>query len=400
MLTLRSLTTVLLLACVLSPSAGRAQSEPALSWTGEIRPRAESRHPVAGGWDHVTSMRTRIGLLAEMEGELRLFFQIQDVRDWGEETGVRDRSADAVDVHQAYLEVGDLPGVGGVIRAGRQEVAVGESRLIGAPDWGQAGQTFDGVRWFRPIGERRLELTYLHLRENSSPAHEENAGLLAASFHQPLGEGEEAQLYAIHDRDSASDGTRQISVGGIWKKELGPFAFRFQGIYQTGEREGADVEAYLLAASGTLRVLDGRGSMTLWYDHLSGDDDPGDEVLGAFSTLFGARNRFYGRADYFRDVPTDTDGMGLRDAALKLAYSPASALSLNLDLHAFRTTAEGDVSSRRLGEEADAGVRYEFREYLTLRTGYSLTRAGPAMEELELLDGRGDFGYFMVSLRF
>jgi hypothetical protein len=400
MLTRHSLTPVLLLAPFLSPSALQAQSKPVLTWQGEIRPRAEGRDPVAGEWDDFTSMRTRIALRAQMEGELGLFFQIQDVRSWGEETTVRDRSADAMDFHQAYLEVGNLPWVGGTVRAGRQEVSVGESRLIGAPDWGQAGQTFDGARWFRPTANRLLELVYLHLRENSSPAHDETAGLLAASYRIPLRGGEEAQLYAIHDRDSNPDGVRQTSLAGIWKRQTAAYALRLQGIYQVGKREGAEVEAYLLAASGTLKVLEEKGSLTLWYDRLSGDDDPGDAVVRAFSTLFGARNRFYGRADYFLDIPTDTGGLGLQDAALKLAFSPSSALSLNLDLHAFRTAAAGEISSRRLGEEADAWARYRFREYLTIQGGYSLTWAGPGMEELGLLDGIGVFGYVMTSLRF
>jgi len=400
MLTRPSLTVILVLAHLLGPSEGHAQTGPVMHLEGEIRPRAVSREPVAGGWDHMTSMRTRIGVRGDMERELGFFIQIQDVRAWGEEVTVRDASADALDLHQAYLDVGNLPGVGGMIRVGRQEVAVGESRLVGAPDWGQAGQAFDGMRWIRPTREGSLELIMLQLKEDSSPAHEENAGLLTASFRRRLREGEEGQIYLVHDRDYDSVGVRRISVGGIWKKRTGPYAFRLQGIYQAGERETADVEAYLLAASGTLEVLSGQGSLTLWYDRLSGDSNPEDGVARAFSTLFGAGNRFYGRADYFRDVPAETGGLGLQDGALKLAYSPSPALSLNLDLHAFRTAADGDLSSPRLGEEADAWLQYRFREYLTIRTGYSLTRAGPGMKELEILEGTGYFGYFMTSLKF
>jgi hypothetical protein len=396
----RSVNALLLLASGISPSGALAQSTPTIGFEGEIRPRTESREPVDGEWDHFTSMRTRLGLRAEMDGELRLFFQIQDVRVWGEETSVRDRSADAMDLHQAYLEVGELPGIGGVLRAGRQEVAIGESRLIGAPDWGQAGQAFDGVRWFRPAGERQLELVFLQLKESSSPTHEENARLLAASYSHPLRAGEEAEVYAIYTREWTPAGPRHLSVSGIWRKDAGPYALRLQGIYQTGKREGADVEAYLLAASGTLRILGERGSLTLWYDRLSGDSDPDDDLLEAFSTLFGARNRFYGRADYFAELPTATADLGLQDGALKLSYSPSPAFSLNLDLHAFRTTAEGDLSSRRLGEEADAWVRYRFREYVMIQSGYSLTWAGPGMQELGLLEGRGNFAYFMTSLSF
>ncbi|MGW8265783.1 MAG: alginate export family protein [Longimicrobiales bacterium] len=396
----RQALAVLLLVPFLHPSCLRGQDKPALTWQGEIRPRFESREPLLGGWTHVMSMRTRIGLRVQMEGGLALFFQPQDVRFWGEETTVRDRSADAIDFHQAYLEVGDLPGIGGTIRAGRQEVAIGESRLMGAPDWGQAGQTFDGARWNRPVGGHRLEVTYLQIREDFAPDHDYDEVFLAASYLVPVREGETAEVYAVHDRNAEPEATRQTSLSGIWKKDTEAFSLRLQGIYQVGERAGVDVRAYLLAVSGAVNVLDGRGSVTLWYDRLSGDENPDDDVVRVFSTLYGARNRFYGRADYFLFIPFQTNGLGLQDGAVKLAYAPHPALSMNLDLHAFRTSAQGEVSSRRLGEEADAWIRYQFRRYLTVQAGYSLTWAGPAMEELGILEGTGNFGYLMTSLKF
>ena len=395
-----ALLAALLVAPLLTPSLLPGQEKPVLTWQGEIRPRFESREPVLGDWLHVMSMRTRIGLRVQMEGGLGLFFQPQDVRLWGEETSERDRSADAIDFHQAYLEVDDLPGVGGKIRAGRQEVTIGESRLMGAPDWGQAGQTFDGARWFRPMGERRLELTYLQIRENAAPAHEDDEFFMAAEYIVPVRAGEIAEAYIIHDRNSEQDRTRQVSLGGIWKRETDAYAVRVEGTYQSGQRTGQDVEAYLVAVSGALNVLDGKGSATLWYDRLSGDDDQEDETVRSFSNLYGSRNRFYGLADYFLYVPDDTGGLGLQDAALKLSFSPSSTLSLNLDLHAFRTAADGGLPSRRLGEEVDAWVRLLFRQYLTVQAGYSVTWAGPAMEEVGRLTGTGNFGYVMTSVKF
>jgi hypothetical protein len=119
-----------------------------------------------------------------------------------------------------------------------------------------------------------------------------------------------------------------------------------------------------------------------------------------FSALYGARNRYYGTADYFIDIPNDTGGLGLQDAALKLALRPSPPLSLNLDLHAFRTAAAGGLDSRRLSDEADLWARYRFRQALTIQAGYSLTWAGPVMEYLGRLEGTGHFGYLMTSLRF
>lgn len=57
--------------------------------------------------------------------------------------------------------------------------------------------------------------------------------------------------------------------------------------------------------------------MTLWYDHLSGDDDPSDGTVRVFDTLFATNHKFYGLADYFLNIPVQTVGRGLQDLALK-----------------------------------------------------------------------------------
>jgi hypothetical protein len=386
----------------MTPAAG--QAKPALTWSGEVRPRIYGREPVQNDWDHWISMRTRLGMDARMDSGIGLFVQIQDVRFWGEELSNRDQSANAVDFHQAYLEVGSLPGVGGMIRAGRQEVQLAEGRFISAPDWGQGGQSFDGVRWMRPIQHGHVDVVYLRTQEGTVPDHDFSADFTAAWVNLAVASGGSLDVLAIHDRTGEPDGTSQTTVGPIAKGETGAFSFRGQGMYQFGERMGLDVSAYMVALSGSLEVLEEKGSVTLWYDYLSGSDGPaegpGNGKLGSFSTLYGARHRFYGRADYFLDIPRDTENLGLQDAALKLAYSPSPILGLNLDIHAFSTAQEGDLSSRTLGQELDFWARYRFRGVLNLEAGYSITWAGDAMEELGRLEGTGNVAYFMSSFRF
>ena len=389
-----------LLATLLSPAPSAGQSQPTLTWQGEIRPRLLGREPVGGKWDHWVSMRTRVGLDARIEPGLGLFIQIQDVRFWGEEVTHRDRSADAVDFHQAYLEVDSLPGIGGLIRAGRQEVTLAEGRFISAPDWGQAGQSFDGILWTRPTRGARVDLAYLRLREGSSTSHEYSADMMAAWLALPVEGLGALDLLAIRDRTGESEGHGQSTAGSILKMTFGDLSFRLQGMYQFGERHGVDVSAYMLAARGSLAVLEEKGSVTFWYDHLSGDEDPADDEVQVFSTLFGSRHRYYGRADYFLNIPDDTRGLGLRDAAVKFAFTPSPLLSLNLDLHTFHTSEQGPFSSQHLAKEADLWIQYRFREALHLEVGYALTWAGTAMEEMGRLEGTGNTGYLMTSVRF
>ncbi len=402
---LRAILGTIPILLILLPLGAAAQEGPTLIWHGEIRPRMESREPVEGSWDHLTSMRTRVTLDARFPEGLRLYFQLQDVRNWGEEGSVRDRSADNMDFHQAYLEIEDLPGVGGRIRAGRQEVGLAASRLIGAPDWGQGGQSFDGARWFRSLPRGRLELLALRIKEGSTPAHQGNGKLLAAWLSLPEVPGGSVDLYLVHDHEDEipqeeSPGTRQSTVGGIWAGEWGPLELKLHGIFQGGTRQGLDVEATFFSAQASLPLLEDRASAALWYDRLSGSEDPGEGRTEAFSTIFGARNRYYGRADYFVDIPGNTRGLGLQDAVLKLSFDPLEDLSLNLDIHAFRTVAQGSLPTSRLGEEADLWVRIQPRDHLVVQTGYAITRAAGGMEDLGILEGTGHFGYVMASVRF
>jgi hypothetical protein len=337
---------------------------------------------------------------ARLQEGLGLFFQVQDLRFWGEEVSSRDRAADAVDFHQAYLEVDSLPGIGGSFRAGRQEVALGEGRFIAAPDWGQAGQSFDGVRWDRPMGGARVELVYLRLREGSTPIHAYSADFTAVWLTVPGENLGSLELLAVHNRSGASEEAHRTTLGPTWKKRSGNLSFRVQGMWQFGEETGQNVSAYMLAARGSIHLLEEKGTLTLWYDHLSGDSDAADGKADAFSTLFGGRHRYYGRADYFLSIPVDTGGLGLIDRALKLEYHPTTLLSVNLDLHSFRTEEKGELSNQELAEEVDLWVRYRFREALDLEVGYALTWAGTAMEELGRLEGTGNVAYLMTSLRF
>ncbi len=389
---------LLFITLLLFPVRGaEGQSQPAITLHGELRPRAESQDP---GESFLISSRTRFSLDVAFEEGFRLFIQPQDVRTWGEETGERDRSAEAVDFHQAFLEVVDLPGAGGRLRAGRQEVSVAESRFLAAPNWGQAGQTFDGIRWIRSLGGGRLDVTYLAIREEAAEAHTRDGSFWAAWLTQPLGSFGSLDLLAFRDDDATGEAFDQYTVGTVWKGSYRPLAVRVQGMRQLGRREDRDVSAYMLAAEARLSFLDEKGSVTLWYDHLSGDENRDDGEATVFSTLYGARNRFYGRADYFTDIPLHTGGLGLRDAALKLSYRPVEVLSVNLDLHAF-CTAEPDVDDARdLARELDIWVRYRFRDRMDIQTGYSLTRAGSVMERLDRLQGMGHFGYLMTSMAF
>ena len=106
----------------------------------------------------------------------------------------------------------------------------------------------------------------------------------------------------------------------------------------------------------------GKGSVTLWYDYLSGDGDLGDDTIKVFDTLFATNHKFYGFADLFLNIPVHTGGRGLQDLAIKGAYRVNPEWTLKLDLHSFNMADKGSLTSGHFGEEIDVGSELEVQQ--------------------------------------
>ncbi len=383
------------------PAILPAQEPPKVTLGGQLRPRLETRTPVRGSRDTFTSLRVRGSLEAHLEGGVRVFVQLQDVRLFGEEGNtLTDYRADALDLHQGWVELAEVPGIGGTARIGRQEMVFGEQRLVGAVDWAQQGRSFDGLRYTTPsLGGFKPDLFVMRLQEATASTQEDDATFFGAYGRLGLEEGGTVDLYALATTDSREEGTNEATLGALWTGGAGPVDFRLEGSLQTGERHGEDVSAFMVGGRAGTKVRE-TVTLTLWYDFLSGDEDPDDGEIGVFSTLFATNHPFYGLADYFTDIPLHTGGLGLQDAAVKVAWAPAPGTTLSADLHSFRTTQEGDLSTRSLADELDLTLTHRLTSALTVTGGYSFVDARDGMKELGRLEENAHWAYLMLNAAF
>ena len=383
------------------PTLLGAQEPPQLTFGAQVRPRMESRTPVQESRDVFTSMRVRASLAAELEGGVKVFVQLQDVRLFGEELHtLLDYRADGFDLHQGYLELESTPLLGGRLRVGRQEIALGEQRLVGAVDWAQQGRSFDGARYTSPdLGGVTLDLLAVKLRESTSPNHPFDGEFFGAWANVGLGGAGTLDAWTLLVTHSSPAGTEEVTLGGLWRRALGPLDLRLEGSVQTGTRGGADVSAYMLGARAGGKVVD-NAVLTFWYDHLSGDDDPFDGKVRVFNTLFATNHAFYGLADYFTDIPAHTGGLGLQDAAVKLALTPSPATGLNVDFHLFRTARPGSLSTRELANELDLTLTHRLSRALTVTSGYSFVQARDGIKELGRLSENAHWAFVMLNASF
>lgn len=366
---------------------------------GQVRSRWELRDTGGTVADDHTATRTRAELGVQLDGGVSAFTQWQDVRVWGEEGNtLSDYSGNNIDLHQGWMQLQDFAGTGVDLRLGRQEISFGGQRLVGAVGWTHQGRAFDALRaTWRPrasTGASVVELVASRLGDTTSPSAAANAtfaGVYATV--EPLAG---AELYLLYN--SLASTTGQYTAGLRKTGAAAGLQYRVEGAWQTGERAGVDVAAFMAAARVGRKV--GDVDLVLWYDYLSGDDDATDGKVKVFDTLFATNHKFYGFADYFLNIPVHTAGLGLQDIALKAKKSLTSGLTLGLDLHSFHLAQDAGVSSTHLGEEVDLTLGWNYRGVARFTGGASYVLAANGFADIGRLADDAVFLFVMTDVTF
>jgi len=405
MISRKCVTLALLLAAL--PTAAFAQ-EVDLKFGGQIRPRFEYRDPLQlpdGSGESFTSMRTRLDLLASMDDNLAAFIQIQDVRLWGSEGNtLTDFSANGLDIHQAYIDLGKAVDGGFMGRFGRQEVNFGGQRLVGSVNWAQQARSFDGIRVGSGGSVGNIDVFAAKLSDAQAGDIDVEADLVSGYGTWDISTTQDLDLYWIYDHREddeviPGDGrTNRHTMGTRWVGHVADFTYRAEGSYQTGTWLGTDVSAFMFG--GRLEYNFSKASITLWYDYLSGDGDLGDDTIKVFDTLFATNHKFYGFADLFLNIPVHTGGRGLQDMAIKGTYRINPEWMLRLDLHSFHMADQGPLASGHFGEEIDLVASWKYNKYLNLSAGVAYVFQSDGWAEIGRLAKDLGWVYLMLDVKF
>ena len=345
---------------------------PVITVPGQIRLRGEWDGRTGGtGDDAAVLSRIRVGLATRVEPWLSAFVQLQDARAWGTEADPTEGTADQFDLHQGYLDLTKGPTT---LRIGRQEVGLGDERLVGPLAWANTGRSFDGalVRRELPGGHLRafwmtvmerdaLTPTGVHPQQNEGD--DADGWLLGAFFTRQVGPGP-LELMLLHDRNAATD--ESWTAHGRLHGARGRLLFDASAAYQFGPDRGAYLFSALLgAAVGT------GGRVAAQLDYISGDDDPLDAERKAFHTLYPTAHAYHGYMDYFLTFPAHTAAAGLIDAVARITVPVPAPWTLRGDLHHF-SLAEDRLGDRSLGIETDIVVGRTLAPGATIEGGASL----------------------------
>ncbi|MGZ8413200.1 MAG: alginate export family protein [Gemmatirosa sp.] len=357
----------------------------ALDLSGEVRTRSElDRRPGASPTDGFTALRSRLAARATLGGGMRLVVGVQGNRVLAAEGAPGE--GDAIDLYEGYLEAaGAWRGAQVAVRAGRQELGIGNERLIGRRNWSVERFSFDGVRLLMgPSDAKRAASAWSATAFAITPAvHAQGAPLVPdhriGGLHavRPFGVAT-AEATLVHDRGLTARGRaitgRTTLAGRLRSARVPGVALDVEGAVQTGAQRAAagpheTIRAWMLGARVATAARPGRRATAgLGLDVMSGDAPASPTRDGAFDTLYGSNHGFYGLSDVAAGNPASTlRGRGLVDAFATTTLSATRWLSLRTDVHRMTPARGGGV----LGWELDVVPSVRVRPGLNVEGGYT-----------------------------
>lgn len=297
-------------------------------------------------------------------------------------TGSSPESDGPIDLHQAFLVVGNHKEFPVSVKVGRQELSYGDERLIGAVGWSQIGRVFDAFKvrwqnaWFgvdaftaRPVipddnnfnmWNEYEQFSGLYFNTRKIPKNWTEFYLLARNVSPSS-----ATLFApditpvpfnTSARDTYTVGARLRSATNEW----GKFDYTVEAMGQfgnwkrpaTGSRpnERDDHRAYAFTGNFGYTFTDTLGAprVAVEYDYGSGDGNPNDGTHETFDNLYPTNHKFYGYQDL-------ASLQNLSDLVLIFNIKPHARLSLALETH-FMWLADTHDRFYNIGGVARAGA--------------------------------------------
>lgn len=397
---------------------------------GEFRYRLEYRNNLSFNNasfedDDIHLLRTRLGVRVEAPSNLRLFAQGQDARSFAGSSLHRGTGfVDHLDLRQLYAEW-SAPESGGpvTLKAGRQELAYGDERFVGAFNWSNVARVFDALkgRW-RPSESLRVDawasrvVLADRVRPDSPDGDQEFYGLYGEW--RPLEKHSlDSFLFVRHDRDNEIAGEvsgrrgqlKEATVGNRFKGKRDGFDYGLEWAFQFGSRAHDRIRAWALHAGAghTFSGFPWSPRVGAEFNHGSGDDDPADGTVGSFSNLFPTNHVHYGYMDL-------ASLRNMNNVKLSVEAKPGESWKLEIAYHGFFLDSNKSAwfnagqavirpatpgAGRTVGHEIDLLAGWKASERLHVLAGYSHFFAGSFVDDSGA-DDDADFFYMQTALKF
>jgi hypothetical protein len=394
----RLFSTVLLFFFI-TASALLAQPKTEWSFDGQIQLRTEldgrdfssKTYPLT-----FTSMRTRLGLNANISDKIYLYAQAQDSRVFGEEPNVTT-SIKNLDLHQGYVKLIAPLNLPMSLQAGRFEMVYGTERFFGAGNWTYVGRSFDGVK-FLFSGSLKVDLFALSTYQGTSYV----TSAAPSAYNYPARNDTGSSIYGIwinsnklinnnifdfftyydisRKKTNGKDADNKTTTIGLnHGSEYGSFSSLTEAAIQTGKRGSQNVSAYLVSVQTFFKIHELK--LGLGADLVSGTKPSDSTKVNSFYSSYATLHRFYGYMDYFYKAPSTIYNFGINDFYITSLYTPKDwDFTFGANYHILSSNVKNSAGMSSLGRELDITITYNFLKRTSITWGGSLFGQGNLMK--------------------
>lgn len=354
---------------------------------------------------------------------LRTRVDLVDGREWESDREPRPQN-DELDLHQAYVQLGDKPLM---VRLGRQELDFGSRKLVAAPTWGNILRSFDAARV--SYTSELVDVSAFcgsvvmgvddHFNEHR---HGERFSGIFATL-KPLS-GHKLDLYALRlhtwndeyyvtGEDKVKGEHKRYTYGARLYGDIIPkrWTYDVEAAIQRGHYANDRIRAWAFHADTAYTFLELPWQPTIQplFNFASGDKNPTDGIHGTFDPLYcSAHNMFGGIMDL-------VTWKNVKVAGLRVRAKPVPKLTIAVEAHHYWLASDTDgwyLGSKRsfrrdkaghsgddVGCEVGCWARYTVSKHLEVEGGIAHFFPGRFADRTGPSDGM-DFFYLQSVFRF
>jgi len=394
--------------------------------SGQVRVRPEFRNnlsqalvnvPGASPTDFSVLLRSRVGVQFTPTKHVGFFVQAQDAREFGESVAAVPTAAGdnkGLDLHQGYVDLTEIGNHPLSIRAGRQEIKLGEERLVGAADWTNVARAFDGVLMsYEPQNYSLKAFAAITDKTVASGADGQYFGGVYATWKKFPGGVLDGYYLVLQDNNGATGaaaGTGDtLSVHTIGSRIASKFSNGLDLGVEAAVQLGKFGSNSVLATAGhgavgyTFTGNDWKPRLGVEYNYATGDDATTSRYT-KFNNLFPTNHNKYGMMDL-------TTWSNMHDASLSIGVKPGrTALSAAYHLLAVdKNQAAGDKFAgtyagaaglgKIAGHEMDVQGKWTMNENCEVAAGYGHFMPGSFLKG-QGVNQQADFFYTTLQAQF
>ena len=395
-----------------------------LTLSGEVRYRVEGFHlkgiDGTATRDNYLLQRYLFGADLHVGPRFRLFTEFQSGIINGQLRSERPTDQNIADFHQAFLEWRQPINGKGVfgVKAGRQELSIGSSRLISASPGLNVKRSFDGALLYFRNDAWRIAGTFAKLNSINPGAFDDRVdsqetfwGFAASRKSPRFQKGELGFYYLGVDRANAEyeqgEGRDlRHTLGMKWTGTGTRFDLNYDMILQWGSFNGSAVRAWAFSTETGYRIVDARSKPRIWFrcDVASGDRDPSNPELQSFNPLFPG-NSYSGLVGFLG--PTN-----LTDFDPAVTFTLRKNVSLTFEAPSYWRTSSADgvyAPDLKLLLHADVGQGkyvgtnpsavgvWQVTRHILFQGAVTRFIAGAFLEKT---DAAGGFGFYSATMMY